>query len=190
MKKNVFKNHQIPVTRGFESGRLIKPRSRWLSYDAGILTYIGKHKTQEIRLLQWYLPPAAGQENVTALSDHPHYIESLLSFLDEFIDATDSQHPEPKEIRKQCTFFLRVVDWLRSHSVYKLADARREDIEELARDVANHGWFDSLKYEQRWANALKLLTADQLKAGLYLGLYIILCKRTIGRKLSPCPESQ
>jgi len=146
---------------------LRKPRSRWLSYDSGTLTYQGEHETKIIRLSQWYLPPTAGQPHVTALSDHPIYIESLLSLLDEFIDATRSKRPGPEDIRKQCSFFLRVIDWIRDHSVYRLSDVRREHIMALAKAVADGGWMSALNYEQRMSETLKRLSADQLREGLY-----------------------
>ncbi|TDY84964.1 UNVERIFIED_ORG: hypothetical protein DFO49_5013 [Herbaspirillum seropedicae] len=169
-----------------------RPRSRWLSYDAGTLTYLGEHEIKNIRLSQWYLPPAAGQPHVTALSDHPHYIESLLSLLDEFIDATKSKHPRPEEIRKQCSVFLRVIDWLRGHSVYRLSDARREHFMALAKDVAAGGWMSALNYEQRMSETLERLSADQLREGLYYptpqGTYSALRAPFWSRELGWGPE--
>ena len=76
------------------------------------------------------------------------------------------------------------------------ADADREITKKNPYVVLKY-FQDSWECFSAWEkDELKQLSAFLRRLGshtwqqVYEGLYIILCKRTIGRKLSPCPESQ
>jgi hypothetical protein len=142
-------------------------RTKWISYEKGTLRYQGPRDTQDIILADWYLPAATAHPKVSALSEHSDYVDTLLAFLDAFIDATATGHPEPKEIRKLSSWFLRVLDWLRMHDVYRLSDATPEHLQQLATSVAYAGWRTSLNYDQRWADALKHLTKEEIRDGFH-----------------------
>jgi len=162
-------------------------RHDFLSYSAGILSYSDKHTEIEIRLNEFFLPATPPYPWITSLADHPHYIESLLAFLELCIDAGHTIRSPAHTVVKLCTFFREVIDWLRMHSIFNLRDATSHDIHALAKEVAQQGWRGALKYEERWVEAVSSMSKDELRDGFYFakkteinGLKTVFWSRVLG----------
>lgn len=152
----------LPLT----SGRY-QIRSPYVKFIDGVIHYETESATDRIAIKDWYLPATIGSPTITAFTDHPLYVDSLLALIDLTIERSDSGRPNISTIRGRSATFIRLIDWLRSRGIYRLKDSSRNDILELLKSIAKSGWLGALQYPSRWESALATMPVDEVRSGIH-----------------------